>query len=160
MPINPSQSALVAAFLVLGVSGSSADLMNCPIVVCEDEEVARAGINGTFTGVYSLGFELSEFQPSGSECRWWLRGNIEPIWAATGSREEMESASVRIAVEGSVSEPGCYGHTGMYRRALTVTRIVSAQVQASEGRDWMPLSLPTLPTRTPRGPLPAGKLRE
>lgn len=90
------------------------------------------------TGIYALGFETSQFVPSGSDCRWWLSGNAKPIWVATRSPQGMESASVRVKVEGIVRQPDCNGHMGVYRREWNVARILSLAITAphsrSEGR--------------------------
>jgi hypothetical protein len=141
------------------VESAPAQRTDCPMVDCEDSDVVRGGSHGTFRGLYTLGFEMSEFVPSGSNCRWWLAGDTEPLWMATDAPQGMDSATVRIEVEGVVSDPGCFGHMGVYRRQLTVTRIIAADVRTADGQGWTHLSLPVFPTPSPPGLLPPEKLR-
>ena len=56
---------------------ASAQGMDCPIVDCDDSGVARGDAGGIFRGGYTMGFEMSDFVPTGSKCRWWLRGALE-----------------------------------------------------------------------------------
>ena len=152
-------SAVVRLILASPNECVAAQQMTCPIVDCDDSDVAQEGRVAIFRGVYTLSFEKSEFVPAGSGCRWWLAGETQQLWVATHSPQGMESATVRIEVQGIVSKPGCYGHLGIYRRELTVTRILSAEVRGREVDKWTPLSLPILPTPTVPGPLPPEKLR-
>ena len=82
-------------------------------------------------GLFSEGFEMSAFEPCGSEERWWLQTagpENETFWAEVKRfRDEYVlenniksdgnvSPVFYIEGKGSVSEPGLFGHMGWYQR--------------------------------------------
>ncbi len=84
-----------------------------------------------FSGVYALAFEMQAFTADGSGESWWA--TLEPK-----AQAEMKAAlppnagprfgsRIRAVVEGTLSEPGHYGHMGAYPRHLTITHVVSAK---------------------------------
>jgi hypothetical protein len=83
------------------------------------------------TGVYALSFEMQTFTADGRDETWWA--TLEPK-----AQAEMKAAlppdagprfgsRIRAKVEGTLSEPGHYGHLGAYPRHLTITRVLSAK---------------------------------
>lgn len=84
-----------------------------------------------FTGIYALAFEMQAFTADGRGESWWA--TLEPqaqaeLKAALGSSEGPRfGARIRAEVEGTLSEPGHYGHLGAYPRHLTITHVISAK---------------------------------
>jgi len=84
-----------------------------------------------FAGLYALGFEMQAFTADGSNETWWA--TLEPQAQAERKAALPENAAprfgsrIRAEVEGTLSEPGHYGHLGAYPRQLTITRVISAK---------------------------------
>jgi hypothetical protein len=86
------------------------------------KEVSLAG--EVYRGHFVDGFEVSSFQPCGSAEEWWMDPNDE-LYRATNYR--FSHGTVYLEVRGHVSPPGHYGHLGVYRRELTVRRVLLAR---------------------------------
>jgi hypothetical protein len=93
---------------------------------------------GTFRGVYELGFEASVFRPAGSECRYFLSGNVASIRDELAKRGPYARAFVELVVDGELSGTGCYGHMGAFSRRLEVTKVRSFTID----RLWLPPTAP------------------
>lgn len=84
-----------------------------------------------FTGTYALAFEMQAFKADGNSESWWAM--LEPqaqaqLKAALPANAAPRLGSrIRAEVEGTLSEPGHYGHLGAYPRQLTITRVLSAK---------------------------------
>ncbi|MBL9098018.1 MAG: hypothetical protein JNK07_13895 [Alphaproteobacteria bacterium] len=86
--------------------------------------------SATYTGTYVDGFEVQSFIAEGSKEAWWLEGSTDVMTALRAprpaERKSFSAYRIRATVEGTLSEPGAYGHLGAYKRKLTVTRVISA----------------------------------
>ena len=84
-----------------------------------------------FTGVYALAFEMQAFTPDGRNESWWAtlepRAQAEMKAALPPNAGPRFGSRIRAEVEGTLSEPGHYGHLGAYPRHLTITRVLSAK---------------------------------
>lgn len=76
-----------------------------------------------YSGFYEAEFESSAFKLSNAACEVWLTGDVCPIF---GKGKCIKGAEVKayVTVEGVLSEPGHFGHFGMWERELRVTRVV------------------------------------
>ena len=81
---------------------------------------------GVYAGYYRSGFELSSFRPQGSSEQWWL--NTESRRLLTPVAHAAQGSWIYIAVRGSVSPPGKYGHEDAYARELVVTEVLQMRV--------------------------------
>src|SRR5437879_12699240 len=70
----------------------------------------------TYSGSYVFAFEKSEFTPSGTRERWWLRGDI-------GEIKRRAISPVFVSVEGQLRPRDHYEHLGGYSREMIVTRV-------------------------------------
>ena len=93
-----------------------------------------------FDGVYESGFEISAFTPcNGEGVRFWVApGPLSPKLDADIKRR-MEQGGVargvlryRVTLVGLLSEPGRWGHLGMYARELTVTKVENFRAVSPE----------------------------
>lgn len=82
-----------------------------------------------YTGLYAEGLETMTFTIDGSEEHWVATG--DGIYALQNSSPREYSAdgmrvpfSVRARVVGVLSPPGQYGHLGMFRREISISRLV------------------------------------
>jgi hypothetical protein len=75
-----------------------------------------------------VGFEVSSFQPAGSDERWWVsRGKLdEAAMAQLNSRAR--GAPLTVEFRGVTSDRGRYGHMGLYQREF----VVDSQRELSE----------------------------
>ena len=73
---------------------------------------------GVYSGYYVWGFEVSAFYPQGARERWWLvrHGKID--------LHELNGSEVYLAVRGTLTPKGKYGHLGGYDRELYVTDVI------------------------------------
>jgi hypothetical protein len=83
-------------------------------------------------GVWSSGFEISVFEPSGAEGeRWWMRPFGDGPWSDTGLDRRAGNGPTRIRIVGYLSPQGSYGHLGAFAHEVLVT---SARVADSGSR--------------------------
>jgi hypothetical protein len=71
-------------------------------------------------GRYQVGFEVSSFQPEGMSERWWTTFSRALASQVEALTESARGTAVEVEFAGIVSEPGEYGHMGMYRREFIV----------------------------------------
>lgn len=84
-------------------------------------------------GIYENGFELSVFTPcDGDGVRYWVApGAIEQKLTDDIKRQIRKNGAApgvrryRVKLTGALSEPGEWGHMGMYPRVLNVTEVHS-----------------------------------
>ena len=81
---------------------------------------------GIFAGYYSRGFEVSSFRPQGSAEEWWV------AWANGDTMPRSDNGY--MAVRGSVTNEGSFGHFGVYSRELTVTEVIEFRPLSEEER--------------------------
>lgn len=87
-----------------------------------------------FTGLYADGFEMRVFTADGSKETWWVRPEPQAqaaLNAAKGPNAKPFGYRIRCEIEGRLSPPGHYGHMGMNPRELTITRVISAKLEAA-----------------------------
>jgi hypothetical protein len=117
-------SALVAA----GVSQSQQLGQEEPPVLYRCDRNAASGERkpATYSGFYEAEFESSSFKLSRVPCEVWLSGDVCPIF---GKGKCAKGAKVKayVTVEGVLSEPGHFGHFGLWERELRVTRVIKVQ---------------------------------
>jgi hypothetical protein len=100
------------------------------------------GAAGTIRGVYTAGFEVSEFTPCGADTAMWLETAGKDVWE--GHHPGFD-ASVILEVEGEIEQKAKqdedslefqqgFGHLGAYETRILVTRIVSSE-PLPEGQD-------------------------
>ena len=94
-----------------------------PLYRCSRDIMGSDGKPATYSGFYEAEFESSAFKLSGAPCEVWLTGAVCPIF---GKAKCVKGAEVKayVTVEGVLSEPGRYGHRGMWQRELRVTRVI------------------------------------
>lgn len=143
-------------------ASAAAEARLLALETCEVRVWGATPRTGVFRGIYRVAFEMSDFQPDGSECRWWLRGSTEDlaftVWRQDDSGDPYEPRTAHVEVEGTLSGPGRFGHGGGSPRELVVLWVISASVPDASGA-WRPLTLVPRPTPTMPGPLSPEKLR-
>jgi hypothetical protein len=73
-------------------------------------------------GVWSRGFEKSDFEPSGADGdKWWITTFGGRPWSEVGLDRGMENGRARIRIVGYLSPKGHYGHLGAYEHEVLVT---------------------------------------
>jgi hypothetical protein len=86
-----------------------------------------------FTGVYALAFEMQAFTADGRGETWWAtlepKAQAEMKAALPPTQGPRFGSRIRAEVEGTLSEPGQYGHLGAYPRHLTITHVLSAKLE-------------------------------
>ena len=87
----------------------------------------------TFTGHYTVQWEVMAFNPCDSEDAWWV---ADPGRLSAEVREvlgdSVEYGTVYARVSGELSEPGRWGHMGRYRRMLSVKEVVEVRRAARD----------------------------
>lgn len=79
-----------------------------------------------FEGTYLREFEVSLFRRDGSPEAWWIRPDT--LDGTPGLEPDGRGhVHARVRLTGWVSEPGGYGHLGMYDRELDVLHVQSAE---------------------------------
>ena len=90
----------------------------------------RGASEGEFHGTLTLAFEDHDFQPDKSLEHWWLEDNEifrETIHKDLSGRKvnwDVERPCYRIKLYGRLSSIGRHGHFGMWRRSLTIERMI------------------------------------
>ena len=75
-------------------------------------------------GVFSQGFEKSDFQPNGaSASRWWMTAVGDVAWRDIGF-EPRRTGPSRLHIVGYLSPKGQFGHLGAYEHEVLVTSAV------------------------------------
>ena len=118
-------------FFVLVAAGASQSQqlgqeMPPPLYLCDRSAAPAEGKPATYSGFYEAEFESSSFKLSRVPCEVWLTGDVCPIF---GKGKCVKGAEVKayVTVEGVLSEPGHFGHFGLWERELRVTRVVKVQ---------------------------------
>lgn len=83
-------------------------------------------------GRFRVGFEVSSFQPDGSLERWWTSFADKLGNKADRLLEAARKEPVEVEFSGRISEPGRYGHMGLYQRTFEVTAIRETAQSAEE----------------------------
>ena len=86
-----------------------------------------------YTGVYALAFEMQAFTADGRGETWWAtlepQAQAEMKAALPPTQGPRFGSRIRTEVDGTLSEPGHYGHLGAYPRHLTITHVISAKLE-------------------------------
>ena len=103
---------------------------------CDPNAAPGEGKPAIYSGFYEAEFEDSSFKLSRVPCEVWLTGDVCPIF---GEGKCVKGAKLKayITVEGILSEPGHFGHFGVWERELRVTRVLKVQ-QIREERTVSP----------------------
>jgi len=78
----------------------------------------------THRGLVSFGFEVEGFSPCGSAESWWVTGVPVELRQTYQAAVGFNYVPVYVVVEGTLGEPGSYGHLGAYQREIRITRLV------------------------------------
>ncbi|HRE44846.1 MAG TPA: hypothetical protein PKY87_12880 [Terricaulis sp.] len=101
---------------------------------------ASAPRTQVFSGVYAEGAESMTFTPDAREGeRWAATGESDALRTLqeAGGRDysdPFDSFAIRAEVEGRLSPRGSYGHLGMLRRELFITRVIAAEASTRARR--------------------------
>lgn len=93
-----------------------------------------------FSGVYAEGAESMTFTPDAREGeRWAATGESDALRTLqeAGGRDysdPFDSFAIRAEVEGRLSPRGSYGHLGMFRREVFITRVITAETSTRPRR--------------------------
>lgn len=119
---------LVSAVLACGTvpKGQQSLKENFPVLYSCDHVMGSGAKAGTYSGFYEAEFESSSFKLSKIPCEVWLTGEVCPIFG-TGKCVTGAEIKAYITVAGVLSEPGHFGHFGMWERELRVTRVIKVQ---------------------------------
>ena len=74
-------------------------------------------------GRFLTQWEVSSFQPTGTSKRWWVSFLKPKDKAIKRLIDRAGPPGVEIEFFGTPSDPGMYGHMGLYERELVVRRI-------------------------------------
>ena len=106
-------------------------------------DFGHAGRSATSRGLFFAGAELQSFTPCGADVTWWWTKAYpnDPDWLkvddlfddSCDSDEDPYCGLVYMEVDGSVSEPGRYGHNGQYEREIMVSRVYYASLTIPAG---------------------------
>ena len=114
----------VRVFCSMSTYGSRALLLLVTSTCACHEAPTTFGPN--FSGQFSAGFEVSSFQPCGSDEQWWVEDGSD-LYQRYNQLGLPEYAPAFAAVEGVLSAPGTYGHLGAYSRQFQVTRVLAVR---------------------------------
>jgi hypothetical protein len=91
----------------------------------------RAGEPERLSGHYTIRWEEQSFQPCGSHEKWWV---ADPGPLMRSYRDLMQGGygTVYVTVRAEVSEPGRFGHMGMFRRSVAVREVISARLAGED----------------------------
>ena len=76
-----------------------------------------------FRGRFVARWEVSSFEPCGESERWWTSFEAADGPAAQRLINNARPPGIDVELFGTVSEPGNYGHMGLYDREFRVQRI-------------------------------------
>jgi hypothetical protein len=118
--------SIVAAVIlasVAAVRGQESRRDSPPLYLCSHKVMGGGAKPATYAGFYEAEFEKSAFKVSGVPCEVWLTGDVCSIFR-DGKCEKGAEVKAYVTVEGVLSEPGHFGHFGMWERELRVTRVI------------------------------------
>ncbi|HYJ80477.1 MAG TPA: hypothetical protein VEW03_12770 [Longimicrobiaceae bacterium] len=106
----------VAALLVLGLGASAPAYQGDPVLV---------------SGHYRVDWEEQSFRACGRSERWWVSDPGDLMARYRDVVKDGDYGTVYATVRVELTEPGMYGHLGMYRRAAAVREVVEARAPRS-----------------------------
>lgn len=83
-----------------------------------------------YSGFVEFGFESQSFRPCGGGPQWWLMGPALP--ELSQRYQELAGAHYQplyAELQAVLSEPGNYGHMGVYEREMEVVEVVALDIQ-------------------------------
>jgi hypothetical protein len=89
------------------------------------------------SGYYTVAWEEQSFRPCGGNERWWV-SDPGPLLRRYRELVKDGYGTVYVTVRAEVSEPGRFGHLGMFPRTIAVREVSAAQVPHGDdchGRD-------------------------
>lgn len=93
--------------------------------------IARAGLGTGYSGIYSAGFEASEFRPcDDTTAVWWAAPATADAWAPVQAALRATAGPPPrffLRLRGRVEGPGRYGHMGAYTHQLIATQVGEAR---------------------------------
>lgn len=78
------------------------------------------------SGHYTVGWEEQSLRVCGERGPWWV-SNPGPAMARYRDLVEGDYGTIYVTVKVEVTEPGMFGHLGMYRRAVAIQEVVEAR---------------------------------
>lgn len=89
-----------------------------------DNETDPQDIEEIVSGLYSWGFEVSDFQPCDVEEKWWVVGSTPELLSRYRTLISNVYEQVYARLKGIKSAPGHYGQLGAYDRQFEVREIM------------------------------------
>lgn len=89
------------------------------------KETAPAPTPQTYRGRITIGFERSLFQPEGTNEFYWAKGPLHTLPIERHDRTIDHFFDVEV--EGVISEPGNYGHLGLYSREIRISKLLKTE---------------------------------
>jgi hypothetical protein len=89
-----------------------------------DDATDAQDIEEVVSGLYSWGFEVSDFQPCGVDEKWWVVGSAPELLSRYRALTSNVYEQVYARLKGIKSAPGHYGHLGAYDRQFEVHEIL------------------------------------
>ena len=80
----------------------------------------------TLSGYYTVKWEEQSLRVCGERGPWWV-SNAGPLLEPYRDLVEGEYGTIYVTVRADVTEPGMFGHMGMYRRAVAIREVVEAR---------------------------------
>lgn len=131
---------MLAKALLLVVATTALGLTSCH---GKPPDFGHVNKSSTSRGLFFAGFEQHSFMPCAADETWWWGKAYptDPDWLMVDDlfddscdpEEDPYCGLVYMEVDGSVSEPGQYGHLGQYERELIVSRVYYASVDVPAG---------------------------
>lgn len=102
----------VASLLLLGLGAGAPAPRTDPVLV---------------SGHYRVDWEEQSFRACGRSERWWVSDPGDLLARYREVVKDGDYGTVYATVRVELTEPGMYGHLGMYRRAAAVREVVEAR---------------------------------
>jgi hypothetical protein len=98
---------------------------------------ARPSAPERLQGYFTVRWEEQSFRPCGGSERWWV-SDPGPLLRRYRELVQGEYGTVYVTVQAEVSDPGRFGHLGMFPRTIAVREVIEARAPTGDdchGRD-------------------------
>ena len=94
------------------------------LISCSPKKMNKVKI---FEGIYTTAMEHQGFKAKGNKEEWWVDGKVEELNLKSFTPQPdgtlLAEGQAKVKVEGYLSEPGEYGHFGMWKKKITVIKV-------------------------------------